>query len=38
MGVYLNPGNEVFQEAVNGKIYVDKTELIECANQCIKTP
>ena len=38
MGIYLNPKNHIFQEAVNGKIYVDKTELIECTNQCIKTP
>ncbi|MGN0482334.1 MAG: AAA family ATPase [Lachnospiraceae bacterium] len=38
MGVYLNPGKEAFQEAVNGMIYVDKTELIACTNRCIKTP
>lgn len=24
MGIYLNPGNEEFQKALNSKIYVDK--------------
>lgn len=38
MGIYLNPGNDMFQETVNGEIYVDKTELIACTNQYIKTP
>ena len=38
MGIYLNPGNDMFQETVNGEIYVDKTELIACTNQCIRTP
>ena len=28
MGIYLNPGNEEFQKALNSKIYVDKTMLI----------
>lgn len=29
MGIYLNPGNGEFYNAVrNSKIYVDKTELI----------
>ena len=27
MGVYLNPGNDMFCETVRGEIYVDKTEL-----------
>ena len=38
MGVYLNPGNDLFAEAIRGEIYVDKTELIACANRCVKTP
>lgn len=47
MGIYLNPGKGKFQEAVNSKIYVDKTELIEytnsvlCSNQkyiCVSRP
>ena len=32
MGIYLNPDNSQFQEAVNKKIYVDKTLLIEKIN------
>ena len=27
MGVYLNPGNDMFQMAINSEIYVDKTAL-----------
>lgn len=38
MGIYLNPGNDMFQECVNGEIYVDKTELIAYTNRYIKTP
>ena len=26
MGIYLNPGNAAFSEAVHSQIYVDKTE------------
>ena len=37
MGVYLNPGNEMFKEAVKSEIYVDKTELIEHTNKVIGT-
>mgnify|MGYP003105867170 FL=1 len=30
MGIYLNPGNDEFYNAVEkSKIYVDKTELLE---------
>lgn len=32
MGIYLNPGNAAFSEAVNSKIYVDKSELIIYTN------
>ena len=38
MGSYLNPGNENFVIAQNGKIYVDKTELISYTNAVIQTP
>ncbi len=37
MGIYLNPGNIVFQQALNSKIYVDKSMLIEYANSVIYT-
>ncbi len=37
MGIYLNPGNEGFKEAVRSKIYVDKTGLIGCVNERIGT-
>lgn len=35
MGVYLNPGNEAFQKALNSQIYVDKSELIAYTNKVI---
>lgn len=38
MGVYLNPGNDLFEETVRAEIYVDKTGLIACTNRYIKTP
>ena len=47
MGTYLNTGKRKFQETVNSKIYIDKTELIEytnsvlCSNQkyiCVSRP
>lgn len=38
MGIYLNPGNDMFSEVINGEIYVDKTELITCTNRYIRTP
>lgn len=37
MGIYLNPGNEMFQETINSEIYVDKTGLIEYTNKFIGT-
>lgn len=37
MGIYLNPGNGRFQEAINSEIYVDKSGLIEFTNSKIKT-
>ena len=38
MGVYLNPGNSLFKEALNGQIYVDKTEMIAETNPLVNTP
>ncbi len=35
MGIYLNPGNDAFQIAVNDDIYVDKSELLLFTNQKI---
>lgn len=37
MGIYLNPGNKGFREAVNSEIYVDKTGLISLTNKYINT-
>ena len=33
MGLYLNPGNEAFRQAVTDDIYIDKTKLIAPINQ-----
>lgn len=32
MGLYLNPGNEAFRQAVSDDIYIDKTEMISRIN------
>ncbi|MDY4412929.1 MAG: AAA family ATPase [Ruminococcus sp.] len=37
MGIYLNPGNELFREAVNSEIYIDKTMLIDFTNHVLET-
>lgn len=37
MGIFVNPGNASFTEALNSKIYVDKSGLISVINQRIKT-
>ena len=37
MGRFLNPGNSAFQIALNSRIYVDKTELLDITNQSINT-
>ena len=37
MGIYLNPGNDLFTEAANSEIYVDKTMMIEVTNQLLGT-
>lgn len=35
MGIYLNPENELFLQALNNQIYVDKSKLIENTNRMI---
>ena len=37
MGIYLNPGNDLFSEAINFDIYVDKSMLIELTNKSLRT-
>lgn len=37
MGIYVNPGNTAFKEAVNSRIYVDKSQLISYMNQILNT-
>lgn len=37
MGIYVNPGNLQFQEAVSSQIYLDKSELIHYTNSVLKT-
>lgn len=37
MGIYLNPGNQGFREAVSSQIYVDKTEMISYTNRVLGT-
>ena len=37
MGMFVNPGNQAFQVAVNSEIYVDKTEMLEYTNKVMNT-
>lgn len=37
MGIYVNPGNQAFKEAVNSQIYVDKSTLIHYTNHVLNT-
>ena len=37
MGMYLNPGTASFTEAVNSKIFIDKTQMISFLNSLVKT-
>ncbi len=37
MGIYLNPGNISFAKTIRSEIYVDKTGLIACTNECLNT-
>ena len=38
MGLYLNPGNGMFQQVLNGKFYVDKTGIASFVNERMDTP
>lgn len=38
MGIYLNPGNESFRQAVADNIYIDKTQMIALMNQKLNKP
>ena len=37
MGIYLNPGNDLFFEAINSEIYIDKSLMIEITNKNLRT-
>ncbi|MDE6516528.1 MAG: AAA family ATPase, partial [Acetatifactor sp.] len=37
MGIFLNPDNDGFWQAVRSEIYVDKTGLIAFTNKCLNT-
>lgn len=37
MGIYLNPGKNAFEEAMNSEIFVDKTEVLEYLNSVVRT-
>lgn len=37
MGIYLNPGNEKFLQAIQSEIYVDKTGLLQYCNKVLNT-
>ena len=37
MGIYVNPGNTAFREALNSAIYIDKTGLIAYTNKVLNT-
>lgn len=37
MGIYVNPGNASFREALNSMIYVDKSRLLSYTNRVMKT-
>jgi len=37
MGIYLNPGNDLFRQAVKSKIYVDKSMMISITNSVLDT-
>ena len=37
MGIYVNPNNDLFKKALNSKIYVDKSGMIEVTNSLLDT-
>ena len=38
MGLFVNPDNRAFRDAVDGEIYVDKSGLLESTNRFLGTP
>ncbi|MBQ9001119.1 MAG: AAA family ATPase [Eggerthellaceae bacterium] len=38
MGIYLNPGNWMFQDTLNGQFYIDKTGIASFVNATMNTP
>ena len=38
MGLFVNPDNRAFRDAVNGEIYVDKSGVLESTNRFLGTP
>ena len=37
MGIFVNPGNHAYKEAVNSRVYVDKSRLVSYMNQILNT-
>ena len=37
MGTYVNPGNAAFREALNSRIYINKTKLTLYTNSILNT-
>ena len=37
MGIYLNPGSDMFQQSLNSMIFVDKSDIIAELNKIINT-
>ena len=37
MGLFVNPDNRAFQDAIASKIYVDKTAMLEFTNEVLET-
>lgn len=37
MGIFVNRGNQSYLNAINSRIYVDKTGLLEYTNRVIST-
>ena len=37
MGIYLNPGKNAFEEAVNSEIFIDKTDMLRSLNRVVRT-
>ncbi len=38
MGLYLNPGNDAFRQALSDDIYIDKTSMIALMNRRLNKP